>query len=270
MYWLGQENIWRKWNQLKRMQTKKARQRTTWTQFIPDEEWAAYQAAIHVVQKSNTDFLIGGAFGLAVYTGRWRDTKDLDLLVLPKDRDAVVLALTESGFVDYHDQCPYDKGWIYRATRDGFIVDVIWQMANRRAQVDESWFANAPLITIHSEKLLVVPAEELLWHKLYVLQRDRCDWPDVWNLLFENGPTLDWKRVVERVGNDAALLRATLLVFDWICPSVSSELPEWIRNQFGLPDPASQNCVDWKKNVNLLDSRQWFAATKPASKKLGD
>src|SRR5688500_10134092 len=124
------ENIQKKWNTRKRMQTKKTRQRTTWTQFIPDEEWAAYETAIRVVRKSNVDFMIAGAFGLAVYTGRWRDTKDLDLLVLPKDRDAVIKALSDSGFVDYFDQRAYDRGWIYRATREGFIVDVIWQMAN--------------------------------------------------------------------------------------------------------------------------------------------
>jgi hypothetical protein len=249
------------------MPTKKPR--VTWSQFIPDNEWSCYEDAIQVVRKSKAEFLIGGAFGLAVYTGRWRDTKDLDLLIQPRDRDAIVKALSDSGFVDYYDQRAYDRGWIYRATRDGFIVDVIWEMANRRAQVDELWFKFAPMISIRTEKLRVVPAEELLWHKLYVLQRDRCDWPDVLNLLYQNGATLDWDRLLERLGNDKPLLHAVLLVFDWLCPAAAAELPEEIRKQFSLPRD-STNSNETQSRAMLLDSRQWFAGSLPASKKLGN
>jgi hypothetical protein len=250
------------------MQSRNPRQKAIWSQFISDEEWAGYAAALQVVRKSKVEFLIGGAFGLAVYTGRWRDTKDLDLLIHPRDREAIVQTLTEAGFQDYYEQRSYDRGWIYRATRNGFLVDVIWAMANRRAEVDEAWFSRAPLLSIHGEKLRVVPAEELLWHKLYVLQRERCDWPDVLNLLYQNGPTLDWQHLLNRLGSDTQLLNAILLVFDWICPQVAMELPEWVREQFGLKQRAPEDCLDWKRNVSLLDSRPWFAGLEPASKKL--
>ncbi|MEO5804459.1 MAG: nucleotidyltransferase family protein, partial [Verrucomicrobiota bacterium] len=251
------------------MPSKTPRLKTTWTKFIADEEWAAYEAAIHVVRKAKVEFLIAGAFGLAVYTGRWRNTKDLDLLILPKDREAIVQALADAGFVDYYDQLAYDRGWIYRSTRDGFIVDVIWAMANRRAQVDELWFDRAPLVTIRTEQLRIVPAEELLWHKLYVLQRERCDWPDVWNLLYKNGPTLDWEHLLNRIGNDTQLLQAALLVFNWICPDVANEFPDWVRERFQLPKRDAENNLDWKKNVSLLDSRPWFAGLEPESKESG-
>ncbi|MEO7299501.1 MAG: nucleotidyltransferase family protein [Verrucomicrobiota bacterium] len=250
------------------MPEKTTRKRATWSQFIPDDEWACYQSAIEVVRQANAKFLIGGAFGLAVYTGRWRNTKDLDLVILPRDLDAIIHALTESGFKDYYEQVPYDRGWIYRSTRDGFIVDVIFAMANRRAEVDEEWFERAPTISIRNEKLLVVPPEELLWHKLYVLQRERCDWPDIMNLLYENGPTLDWEHLLRRLGNDAQLLQAVLLVFDWICPQVSHEFPEWLRQRLHLPPSQADENVDWKKNISLLDSRQWFAGLEPDKKKL--
>jgi hypothetical protein len=244
------------------------RERITWSHFIPDDEWACYESAIEVVKKAKVEFLIGGAFGLAVYTGRWRNTKDLDLLIHPRDRDAIVKTLNDSGFVDYYDQCAYDRGWIYRSTRDGFIVDVIWEMANRRAQVDDLWFKRAPKITIRTEKLRVVPPEELLWHKLYVLQRERCDWPDVLNLLYQNGPTLDWEHLLKRVENDVPLLKSALLVFDWICPCVSGELPDWVRERFDLPQHRPEDSEIAKANVSLLDSRQWFAGSQPAGKKM--
>lgn len=264
----GSEIIQTRWNKWKNMRGRKPRQKAIWSKFITDEEWAGYSAALRVVRESKVDFLIGGAFGLAVYTGRWRDTKDLDLLVLPRDRDAIVHTLTAAGFTDYYEQRAYDRGWIYRATRNGFLVDVIWAMANRRAEVDEVWFARASALSIHGENLRIVPAEELLWHKLYVLQRERCDWPDVLNLLYQNGPTLDWPHLLRRIGNDTPLLNAILFVFDWICPQVSTELPESVRTQFGLRLRNPADCLDWKKNVSLLDSRPWFAGLEPAGKKL--
>lgn len=250
------------------MQSKQQRQKAIWSQFISDEEWAGYAAALQIVRKAKVEFLLGGAFGLAVYTGRWRDTKDLDLLIHPRDREAIIQTLTEAGFADYYNERPYDRGWIYRATRNGFLVDVIWAMANRRAEVDDIWFERAPVLTIHGEKLRIVPVEELLWHKLYVLQRERCDWPDVLNLLYQNGPTLDWQHLLGRLGKDVQLLKAILVVFDWICPQVSMELPDWIRKQFCIEERNPSECGDWKQNVGFLDSRPWFAGLEPASKKL--
>jgi hypothetical protein len=43
-----------------------------WATTIPDEQWSVYLDAIHVTRKSRARFLLGGAFGLAAYTGRWR------------------------------------------------------------------------------------------------------------------------------------------------------------------------------------------------------
>src|SRR5215210_1712277 len=112
----------------------------TWASIVPDDQWNTYLDAIRVTRKTGAPFLLGGAFGLAAYTGRWRNTKDLDFFVLPSDKDKVVDALTKIGFEDYHSTLAYDRGWIYRAVRNDAIVDVIWQTPNRRTVVDEEWF----------------------------------------------------------------------------------------------------------------------------------
>ena len=70
-----------------------------------------------------------------------------------------------------------------------------------------------------------VPPEETLWSKLYVLQRDRCDWPDILNILYSVGPDLDWDRLLARVDEDAPLLAALVEVFRWVCPDRCRELP---------------------------------------------
>src|SRR5690348_10536722 len=137
--------------------------------------------------------MLGGGFALAAFTGRWRDTKDIDFYILPANRDTVVKALTEAGFDDYFAKLPYDRKWIYRSTRSGVIVDIIWSMANQRAQVDEQWFQRAGSIELRRQRFLIVPPEEFMWCKLYILQRDHCDWTDVFNLLYAVGDKLDWE-----------------------------------------------------------------------------
>ncbi len=160
---------------------------TAWTEQIPDSEWAIYDAAIHAVRKTENRFMLAGAFSLASYTGRWRNTKDIDFYILPQDRESFIRALTTAGFRDYYEKLPYDRKWIYRSYQGDCVVDLIWAMANQRAQVDEEWFQHAPEIHVRGQSLRVASAEELLWCKLYVLQRGRCDWTDVINLVHSLG-----------------------------------------------------------------------------------
>ena len=84
-------------------------------------------------------------------------------------------------------------------------MDIIWAMANQRAQVDNLWFKRACSISIRGENLKVLPLEELVWCKLYIVQRDHCDWTDVFNLIYAIGPQLDWKHLIERAGEDVPL-----------------------------------------------------------------
>src|SRR5688572_5658432 len=171
-----------------------------WARAIPEEQWAVYRDAIRATRRTGGRFVVGGAFGLAHYTGRWRNTKDLDLFVLPSEKDKVIDALTKAGFEDYYPRLAYDRGWIYRAVRDDTIVDTIWQTPNRRSEVDEEWFTRSRKVVLRVEKLEVLPAEELLVIKLFVIQRDRCDWPDLLNLLYSTGHRLDWPHVLKRLG----------------------------------------------------------------------
>lgn len=240
------------------------RGRSEWASIVPDAEWAVYLRAIQAVRPLGWPFMIGGAFGLACHTGRWRNTKDLDLFVMPAHHEAFVDALLKAGFVDYYDTLAYDRGWIFRAVFEGVIVDVIWNTPNRRTQVDELWFQNAPHVTLRGEELMGVPAEELLLLKSFVVQKDRCDWTDLINLLCFTAGHINWPHVINRFGSELPLLRALLNLFAWVCPVEAAQIPENIRQQLcvkvAMPDdPAAAT----KERVKLLDSRPWFAAFQP-------
>src|SRR3954453_18863017 len=111
-----------------------------WTGLISVSQWEICQRAINALRAEKVEFLLGGAYGLALYTGRLRDTKDADFFILPEHAPRAAAALARAGFQDYYPTHEYDRRWIYRSTMDGFIVDLIFRMANRRSDIDETWF----------------------------------------------------------------------------------------------------------------------------------
>lgn len=235
-----------------------------WTALVPEREWSLYQEALDAIERAGVRSMLGGAFGLAGYTGRWRNTKDIDFFVLPEDREKSIQALTNIGFSDYYDTLAYDRGWIYRATRDELIVDVIWATPNRRTVVDEAWLENAPRLQLSNRTIGIVPAEELLWIKLYVVQRDRCDWPDVINLLYATAPRLNWDRLIARLADDLPLLDGVLCLFAWLCPDRVKDIPAPLRKRLSIrrPSRAAAAAPD-QARITRLDSRPWFAALQP-------
>jgi hypothetical protein len=236
-----------------------------WVNAVTDEQWATYRDAIQALRAAGIRFLLGGGFALATYIGRWRNTKDIDFYIMHEDRDKAVAALTKAGFGDLFSQMPYDRKWIYRSTRDGLIVDIIWAMANQRAQADEFWFQRAPAATVRGEALAVVPMEEFLWCKLYIMQRDHCDWTDVFNLIYAVGPQLNWAHLLKRLEEDWPLLKGVLTVYGWLCPRQARKLPRSLSRKLRLPEPQ----VRKKRNhIRLLDTRGWFAAILPKDKPL--
>ena len=240
----------------------------SWADAISESEWDIYRFAIRALRSANIPFVLAGGFALATYTGRWRDTKDIDFYVNPQDAPKAVSALTEAGFNDYFKTLPYDRKWIYRSVRENIIVDIIWAMANQRAQVDHLWFDRAGSVSIRGEQLRVIPMEELCWCKLYIMQRDHCDWTDLFNLLYAQGPAFDWSHLLKRLENDAPVLRGLLSVYGWLCPEAASKLPDSLWECMSLPDPKTLPTDPRFEPVKLLDSRSWFGAVLDKGEKL--
>ncbi len=239
-----------------------------WADAIPDTEWKTYRKAIGAVRNANIPVLLGGGFALATFTGRWRDTKDIDFYVMPRARAAAIAALKKAGFSDYYKTKPYDRRWIYRSVRSGVIVDIIWSMANRRARVDNLWFENARSVLIRGEPLKVVPVEEFMWCKLYILQRDHCDWTDVFNVIFSSGTAVNWIHLIKRLGPDVSLLKGLLSVYSWLCPGNAAKLPERLWKMLNLSKANADARPIIRKHVRYLDSRAWFAALQRTGTKV--
>jgi hypothetical protein len=239
---------------------------TEWSRSIPDGEWEIYQKVIDDARQSGIPFALGGAFAVAAYTGLWRNTKDLDLYVTPQNRDRMIQVLSRYGFSDYFETHSYDRWWIYRGFKEGMIVDIIWAAANHRTQVQDSWISG-PEVEVRARRVRVLPVEVILQDKLYIMQRERCDWPDVLNLLFSWGGAVDWERLLRELKDDAPLLAGALSVFRWIAPGHARELPPWLWQRTGLAPLPPGPAVDFiQQRADLLDRRPWFGPDRERKK----
>jgi hypothetical protein len=240
----------------------------SWADAISRSEWRIYRSAIGALRKEGIEFLVGGGFARAGYIGHWRDTKDIDFYLRPGDRQRARRALTTAGFDDYYQKLPYDRAWIYRSYKKNVIVDVIWAMANQRAAVDDDWFQYAPRLSIHGERVLLIPPEELLWCKLYIIQRDRCDWTDIFNLVREHGSQIDWSRLIRRAEQDVPLLEAMLTVYEWLCPSDARKLPASLSRLVNAARRRMRSRPPTHDRIRLLDNRLWFTGRTRKNQKL--
>jgi hypothetical protein len=229
---------------------------SVWCENLPRDRWLLYRCIFSEATRLRIPFAIGGGLAAMVYADHPRDTKDIDLYVQPKDREAMIKVVLDAGLSDYFDRNPYDRNWIFRSFRDDSIVDVMWAMANQRAQVDPEWL-NGPSVSIGGLSVRLVRPEETLWSKLYVLQKDRCDWPDAINMLSGMAADLDWAHLMRRTAEDTPLLAALVQVFQWICPDQCSALPPGVLDRLGSVRPSPIG-MDLAARASLLDGRPWF------------
>jgi hypothetical protein len=221
-------------------------------------QWALYREVLHYAREAGVRTAVGGGLATAFYTGLWRPGKDIDLYVLPEARDALIEATRRAGMEDYHAQLAYDRRWIYRAVREGVIVDVIFALANGYGAVDAAWLAAGPAVELAGARFALLAPEEMLVTKLHVLQRDRCDWPDLLNVLYTNGPAMDWDRVLSHFADEERLVAALVELFAWLAPARAAGLPDWLWERLRIAPPDPSRPVPDQVRIDRLDTRPWF------------
>jgi hypothetical protein len=228
---------------------------------VPEHQWEFYDDVLDAARRTGQPFALGGALAWATYCGHYRNTKDIDLYVPMDRRQYFIDAVTKAGALDYYNTLAYDRGWIYRSTRDGCIADLIWAMANYVRPIDEDYFNGETKLSLRGNVYGVLPAEELILNKLYIMNRTRCDWFDVFNLVYMTNGALDWDRVISKMGEDRILLSSALRVFAWLCPGRVRLFPADLWKKLEMAKPAGDGPDIVGERVNYLDSRPWFIPT---------
>lgn len=186
----------------------------------------AHGEALRILQEGGFEPMVGGAYGLRVHTGLWRDTKDLDLF-LRKDRIGEALAVLERE--GYRVELT-DPLWIAKAFCGDYFIDLIFSSGNGVAVVDEHWARRATRSTVLGREALVVPPEEIIWQKAFIQERERFDGADIHHLIRCKGESIDWRYLIDRFGPHWQVLLPHLVMFRFAFPGERQAIPAWVMN----------------------------------------
>jgi hypothetical protein len=185
-----------------------------------------YIRTLAVLNAAGVPFLVGGAYALAKHAGIERHTKDLDIFVRRCDRDDILQTLDAAG---YHTEVPFPH-WLAKAHGDDAFVDVIYSSGNGVCEVDEEWFAHASDGEILGVPVKLCPAEEMIWSKAFVQERERFDGADIAHLIRGRGEALAWDRLLRRFGAHWRVLFGHLVTFGFIYPAERGKVPASVLN----------------------------------------
>ena len=195
--------------------------------WIPEEEREVYRRALQALNDAKVPYVVAGAYAIYEHTGIYRQTKDLDLFVEPCYVVPAARALGESGFVMRLE----DLHWLAKGFIGDKFVDLIYGMGNGTAFIDDLWVRHSKPGVLAAQPVRIAPAEELIWHRLFINERHRHDMSDVVHLILCEGDALDWERLVKRVGDAWPLLLAQLQTYSFVYPGYRSNVPAWVIEQ---------------------------------------
>jgi hypothetical protein len=92
--------------------------------------------------------------------------------------------------------------------------------------VDDDWFRHAVPSTVMGQPVALCPAEETIWSKAFVMERERYDGADIAHLIHARAEALDWGRLARRFGRHWRVLLSHLILFGFIYPSERTRVPE--------------------------------------------
>jgi hypothetical protein len=223
-----------------------------------------YRRMMLALDGAQVPYLVGGAYALNRYTGIVRDTKDFDLFVRPTD-EAMMQAVLAEGGCRIEQFAPF---WLSKAHCGEDFIDIIHSSGNGIAQVDDLWFEHATRAEVLGVPALLVPAEEMIWSKSFIMERERFDGADVLHVLHEQAHRLDWQRLLERFGDlHWRVLYAHLTLFGFVYPQRRVSIPDWVmaeltrrlRIEQRQPPPRSAVCrgTILSRHQYAVDLEEW-------------
>ena len=222
----------------------------TLEEFDPDA-FRFYRHAFEILEDEKIPFLLGGAYAFGHYTGIVRHTKDLDLFVRP---DQVPQTLDAFNAAGYRSEI-YFSHWLGKAFHGNDFVDIIFSSGNGACPVDNMWFTRAAAGKVLGCDVRLIPVEEMIWQKAYIMERERFDGADVNHLLRACGSKLDWDHLLKRFGPHWRVLLAHLVLFGFVYPDKRDNVPAEVLQSLiaKISDVPAGECSN--------DSHPWCAGT---------
>ena len=183
-----------------------------------------YRTVLASLHDAGVAFVVGGTYAMERLAGVTRQTKDLDLFILEDDWPLIRHVLAASG-VEAHLEFPH---WLAKATRGPDLVDLIFAGGNGFIRVDAEWIGHGAPGIVLGFPVHICPAEEMIWSKAFVMERERFDGADVLHIIRRSGRDLDWNRLRRRFADHGNVLLAHLLLFLFTYPDARDVVPDWL------------------------------------------
>ena len=127
---------------------------------------------------------------------------------------------------------------------------MIYSSGNGVPRSTTSGSRTRPTARSSASRCKLCPAEEIIWSKAYVQERERFDGADVAHLIRGRGEALDWDRLLRRFGDHWRVLFGHLVLFGFIYPAERDKIPGWVLrelsdrlvNEIEGPSPRGQVC----------------------------
>ena len=147
--------------------------------------------ALRAVEDAGVEVAVFGGIASAIY-GRERSTTDVDFFVRPEDAPTALEALARAGFETWE----YDGEWLFKAVRDGVLVDVIF-MAKGGIYMDAEMYERARVEEFDGLRVRVLAPEDLVVMKATAhSEPTERYWHDAVSMIGQ--ARLDWDYLVRR------------------------------------------------------------------------
>lgn len=155
--------------------------------------------------------VIGGITSFVMGRARW-PTEDIDLFVRPEDAPVLLEALGERGFATEKT----DEGWIFKATKDDIVVDIIFR-SEGDIFLDDDMAGRIREGDYHGRRLKLMPPEDVVtmkaiahgeqtpryWHDaLGIIGRTELDWDYLLQRARQHGPRRVLSLLLYATSND--------------------------------------------------------------------
>jgi len=182
-----------------------------------------YTSVLAELNEAGIEFLVGGGHALESYLGIGRSVKDLDLFMRERDVPAALELIEQR--LGYRTELTFPH-WLAKIKRDEREqIDVIFNSGNAVCPVDDECFQQAVPTTVMGQPVRLYPAEEMIWSKAFVMERERYDGADIAHLIHARAEVLDWARLARRFGQHWRVLLSHLVLFGFIYPSERTSIP---------------------------------------------
>lgn len=185
---------------------------------------AIYRRAVQLLGDADVPFLLGGAYALAHHTGIVRHTKDLDLFLREADVSRARSVLETEGF---STELTYSH-WLAKAFFGDHFVDLIFNLGNAIGPVGDDWFDHAEPGELLGVPVRFLAPEEMIFSKIFTMDRGRFDGADVAHLIRACGDRLDWQRLIDRCEPHWRILLCHLVLFGFVYPADRGRVPSGV------------------------------------------